>query len=94
MICETTHIGQLPLWMICTTTHIGQFVLLRDTLVTSRHIVAMRIKGQFGNKQVESFEEYSRTPDQRTLWEQYKFSCCVLCREGVLFSEVQNVLKL
>ena len=43
MICTTTHIGQLPLWMICTTTHIGQFVLLRDTLVTSRHIVAMHI---------------------------------------------------
>ena len=25
---------------------------------------------------------------------QYKFSCCVLCREVVLFSEVQNVLEL
>jgi len=37
---------------------------------------------------------YSRTSEQRTLWEQYKFSCCVLCREVVLFSEVQNVLKL
>ena len=32
-----------------------------DTLVTSRHIVAMNIvafKGQFGNKQVESLKEY------------------------------------
>jgi len=32
-----------------------------DTLVTSRHIVAMHIvafKGQFGNKQVESLKEY------------------------------------
>jgi len=35
---------------------------------------------------------YSRTSEQRKLWEQYKFSCCVFCREGVLFSEVQNVL--
>jgi len=35
--------------------------LLMDTLVTSRHIVAMHIvafKGQFGNKQVESLKEY------------------------------------
>ena len=35
---------------------------------------------------------YSQTSEQRTLWEQYKFSCCVLCREVVLFSEAQNVL--
>jgi len=34
---------------------------------------------------------YSWTYEQR---KQYKFSCCVLCREVVLFSEVQNVLKL
>ena len=39
---------------------------------------------------------HSRTCKQRTLWEQYtyKFSFCVHCREVVLFSEVQNVLKL
>ena len=37
---------------------------------------------------------YSKTPEQRTLWEQYKFKSFVLCREVVLFSEVQNVLEL
>ena len=30
----------------------------------------------------------------RTLWGHYNFSCCVLCREVVLSSEVQNVLEL
>jgi len=35
----------------------------------------------------------SKTTEQRTCWGQHKFSCCVLCREVVLFSEVQNVLK-
>ena len=27
------------------------------------------------------------------LWGKNKFSCCVLCREVVLFSEVQNALN-
>ena len=36
---------------------------------------------------------YSQTSEQRTLWEQYKFKSFVLCREVVLFSEVQNVLE-
>ena len=35
----------------------------------------------------------SQTSEQRTLWEQYKFKSFVLCREVVLFSEVQNVLE-
>ena len=33
---------------------------------------------------------YSGTSKQRTRWEQYKFSCFVLCREVVLFLEVVN----
>ena len=36
MICETTHIGQLPLWMICTTTHIGDLPLWM--ISTTTHI--------------------------------------------------------
>ena len=36
---------------------------------------------------------YSQTSEQRTLWEQYKFKSFVLCREVVLFSEVQNILE-
>ena len=35
---------------------------------------------------------YSQTSEHRTLWEQFK-SKFVLCREVVLFSEVQNVLE-
>ena len=37
---------------------------------------------------------YSGTSEQGTHWGQYKFTCFVLCREVVLFSEVVNVLKL
>ncbi len=37
---------------------------------------------------------YSQTSEQRTLWDLYKLKCFVLCREVVLFSEVQNVLEL
>jgi len=37
---------------------------------------------------------YSRTSEQRTRWEQDKFSCYTRCKEVVCFSEVQNVLKL
>lgn len=33
--------------------------------------------------------EYSKTSEQRKHWGKYKFSCCVCCREVVLFSEVQ-----
>ena len=43
---------------------------------------------------IDIYYTYSRTSGQRTLWEQYNFSCCILCREAVLFSEIQNVLKL
>ena len=32
--------------------------------------------------------------EQRMHWGQYKFSCCVLCRQVTLFLEVRNVLKL
>ena len=38
--------------------------------------------------------DYSGTSTQGTNWEQYKFTCFVLCRDVVLFSEVANVLKL
>ena len=38
-----------------------------------------------------NYNIYSGTSEQRTRWGQYKFSCCVLCREVVLFSEVQKV---
>ena len=37
---------------------------------------------------------YSGTSEQGTRWGQYKFTCFVLFREVVLFSEVVNVLKL
>ena len=37
---------------------------------------------------------YSGTSKLRTLWEQYKFSCFVLYKQVVLFSEVLNVLEL
>ena len=38
--------------------------------------------------------EYSGTSEHGTRWGQHKFTCFVLCREIVLFSEVVNVLKL
>ena len=34
---------------------------------------------------------YSRASEQGTLWDQYKFSWIVTCREVILFSEVLNV---
>ena len=34
------------------------------------------------------------TSEQGTHWGQYKFSCCVLCREVFLFSEVQSAVKV
>ena len=37
---------------------------------------------------------YSGSSAQGTHWGKYKFTCFVLCREVVLFSEVGNVLKL
>ena len=36
---------------------------------------------------------YSGTTEQWTHWGQYKFTCFVLCREVVLFSEVVYVYR-
>jgi len=61
---------------------------------SSQVVPGLRYEGMLEIWSINGGLHYTKTSKQRTHWEQDEFSGCVPCREVVLFSEVQNILKL